>query len=55
MVAFWLKNFSQKVLPMNFRECQNEYFGKKGMSLNTAKQNGNIRKRVCYSNDHCYD
>ena len=32
-VAFWLKDFGQKVLPMEFREGQRNYFGKKGMSL----------------------
>ena len=31
--AFWLKDFSQKILPMHYREGQEEYFGKKGMSL----------------------
>ena len=55
MAAFWLKDFSQKVLSMKFRESQNESFGKKGMSLYTAKQSGNIRKRVYYSSVHCYD
>ena len=55
MVAFWLKDFGQKVLSMKFRESQNEYFGKKGMSFYTAKQSGNIRKQVYYSSVHCYD
>ena len=31
--AFWLKDFSQKILPMDYREGQKECFGKKGMSL----------------------
>ena len=31
--AFWLKDFSQKILPMHYREGQKEYFGKTGMSL----------------------
>ena len=31
--AFWLKDFSQKILPQRYREGQREYFGKKGMSL----------------------
>ena len=28
--AFWLKDFSKKVLPMEFRETQKNYFRKKG-------------------------
>ena len=31
--AFWLKDFSQKILPMHYREGQKEHFGKKGTSL----------------------
>lgn len=31
--AFWLKDFCQKILPTQFREGQQNYFGKKGMSL----------------------
>ena len=57
-MAFWLKDFIQKVLPIKLKEGQKEYFGKKGMSLHIdvffAKQNGNIRKRVYYSSVyHC--
>ena len=56
--AFWLKDFSQKVLIIKFREGQKKYFGKKEMSLHVdvffIKQNGNIRKRVYYSSVyHC--
>ena len=32
-VAFRLRDFSEKVLPIKFREGQKEYFGKKGMSF----------------------
>ena len=31
--AFWLSDCAQKILPSNFREGQQDYFGKKGMSL----------------------
>ena len=31
--ALWLKDWAQKVLPLRFREKQQDYFGKKGMSL----------------------
>jgi hypothetical protein len=31
--GFWLSDWAQKVLPSSFRECQREYFGKKGMSV----------------------
>ena len=55
--AFWLKDFSQKVLIIKFREGQKKYFGKKEMSLHVdvffIKQNGNIRKRVFISVYHC--
>ena len=32
-VAFWLKDFSQKVLLIAFGDGQREYFDKKGISL----------------------
>ena len=31
--AFWLRDFSQKVLPVKFRERQQDYYGKKGIRL----------------------
>lgn len=31
--SMWLKDFAQKVIPFEFREGQQEYFGKRGMSL----------------------
>lgn len=56
-VAFWLKDFSQKVLLIAFRDGQGKYFDKKGMSLHIdfffTKQNGKIRKRVYYSSVYC--
>ena len=33
--CLWLKDFSQKILPIKFREGWREHFGKKGMSLHT--------------------
>ena len=29
----WLRDFSQKIIPIKYRESQKEYFGKKGMTL----------------------
>ena len=31
--AFWLCDFSQKIIPIKYCESQKEYFGKKGMTL----------------------
>ena len=31
--CLWIRDYCQKVLPMQFRESQCSYFGKKGMSL----------------------
>ena len=31
--GLWLSDWVQKIIPVSFREVQNEYFGKKGMSL----------------------
>ena len=31
--AFWLRDFRQKVLPVKFRESQQDYYGKKGIRL----------------------
>ena len=32
-ISSWLRDYSQKILPMSYREGQRKYFGKKGMSL----------------------
>ena len=51
--CFWLKDFSQKIFPMKFREGQREYFGKKGMSLHVdvffLKKNNHLLKRLYLS------
>ena len=51
--CFWLKDFSQKILPMKFREGLREYFGKKGMSLHVdvffLKKNNHLFKRLYLS------
>lgn len=51
--AFWLKDFCQKILPTQFREGQQNYFGKKGMSLHVdvffKKEGGQLKKRVYFT------
>eukprot|EP00111_Clytia_hemisphaerica_P010078 TCONS_00029465-protein len=49
--AFWLKDFCQKILPSQFREGQQNYFGKKGMSLHVDvffKKEGHQLKKSVY-------
>ena len=51
--AFWLKDLSQKVLPMKFCEGQKEYFGKKGISLHVDclmfRSEGSLKKVVYFT------
>ena len=47
--CLWIRDYCQKVLPMQFRESQCSYFGKKGMSLHVdvflmqSKQNDGMK------------
>ena len=50
-VAFWLKDFAQKILPCKYREGMKEYFGKKGMTMHVdvfvlRNSNGELKKHV---------
>ena len=51
--AFWLRDYSQKILPRSYREGQKSYFGKKGMSMHIdifyTKPDGNLVKQVYYT------
>ena len=35
-IAFWFRDFCQKVVPVKFRESQQDYYGKKGISIHVA-------------------
>ena len=51
--AFWLRDYSQKVLPRSYREGQQSYFGKKGMSMHIdifyTKDDSDLKKHVYYT------
>ena len=57
--GFWLKDFCQKLLPTKFREAQNDYFGKKGMSLHVdilfTSKDGELKKHVYFTSLHRCD
>ena len=58
-ICLWLKNFSQKILPLKFKEGWREYFGKKGMSFHNdiffLKKNKHLFKRLYLSPINQYD
>ena len=51
--VFWLRNFTQKILPCQFREGQKKYFGKKGISFHVnfmlLKEKMIVKKYVYYT------
>ena len=50
MEGLWIRDYCQKILPMEFRESQSSYFGKKGMTLYCdvflLKENGTVKKHI---------
>ena len=50
---FWIKDWSQKFLAQKFRELQQDYFGKKGMSQQVdviyLKQDNEVKKYVYFT------
>ena len=54
VTGFWLRDYSQNILPMSFREGMKTYFGKKGMSMHvdvffTRSMSEELEKRVYLS------
>ena len=51
--GLWIRDYCQKVLPMEFRESQSSYFGKKGMILHCdmflLKEHGTVKKHIFYN------
>ena len=50
-VAFWLKDFAQKILPVKYREGMKEYYGKKVMTMHVdvfvlKEADGRLKKHV---------
>ena len=49
---FWIKDWLLKILPRKFREPQQDYFGKKGMSQHVLiymKKDNNLHKYVYFT------
>ena len=50
---FWIKEWSQKILPQKFREPQQDYFGKKEMSQHVdviyLKQDNELKKYIYFT------
>ena len=50
---YWIKDWSQKILPKKFREPQRDYFGKKGISQHVDviyhKENGTLHKLAYFT------
>ena len=55
----WLKDFSNKILPIKFRDGWKEYFGKTEIPLHTdiffPKKNNHLFKRLYFSSINQYD
>ena len=51
--GLWIRDYCQKVLPIEFRESQSSYFGKKGMTLHCdvflLKENGTVKKHTYFT------
>ena len=50
---FWIKDWSQKILPRKFREPQQDYFGNKGMTQHVdviyMKKDNNLKNYVYFT------
>ena len=50
---FWIKDWSQKILPRKFREPQQDYFGNKGMTQHVdviyTKKDNNLKNYVYFT------
>ena len=51
--GLWIRDYCQKVLPMEFRESQSSYFGKKGVTLHCdvflLQKNGTVKKHTYFT------
>ena len=52
--GLWLSDWAQKILPVEFREGQKSYFGKKGMSMHIdcffyKNESGDLKKKVYHT------